>query len=264
MPVVAARCTQCGAELQVDNKQEAAICEYCGTPFIVEKAINNFHITQNFAGANVTIVGQDFNAIKTRASMFLEEGNFDKAMEYVDKALDIKVDDAELYCMRLLAKNSVKNIDELKNVHVRIKEDIDFERVLKWGDSELVRKLTSISNYVDNICDIDSLNKDKNILSNRRETFYSDLETVKRKYRGSKLLKVLCYIISIPFFLLGLLLCITALPLGLSFVLIAVVIFVFGSNYDKKATNEKTAIKNGIDLVEKQLKLIEDTISSKK
>ena len=37
MPFVAAKCPQCGAQLKVNDEKDAAICEFCGTPFIVEK-----------------------------------------------------------------------------------------------------------------------------------------------------------------------------------------------------------------------------------
>lgn len=47
MPFVPAKCTQCGANLAVDNEKDAAICQFCGTPFITEKAIQNFNITYN-------------------------------------------------------------------------------------------------------------------------------------------------------------------------------------------------------------------------
>lgn len=43
--VGAAICTQCGARLEVDPNCEAAICKYCNTPFITEKAINNYNTT---------------------------------------------------------------------------------------------------------------------------------------------------------------------------------------------------------------------------
>ena len=42
--LVPAICTQCGGQVQVDPSQEAAVCQYCGTPFIVEKAIQNYSI----------------------------------------------------------------------------------------------------------------------------------------------------------------------------------------------------------------------------
>lgn len=47
MPLVNAKCTNCGANLKVDNNKDAAICEFCGSAFIVEKAINNYSITNN-------------------------------------------------------------------------------------------------------------------------------------------------------------------------------------------------------------------------
>ena len=47
MPFVNAKCTNCGGSLEVDNTKDAWICSYCGSPFIVEKAINNYNITNN-------------------------------------------------------------------------------------------------------------------------------------------------------------------------------------------------------------------------
>ena len=60
MALVEAKCTNCGAKLEVDNTNEAAICPSCGSAFVVEKAINN--ITNNVTNentinaTNVTIV----------------------------------------------------------------------------------------------------------------------------------------------------------------------------------------------------------------
>ncbi len=57
--LVPATCTQCGAALQVDPDREAAVCPYCGTPYIVEKAIqyyntvhvhNTIHVQQGKKG----------------------------------------------------------------------------------------------------------------------------------------------------------------------------------------------------------------------
>ena len=35
-------CTQCGAQIEVDETRKADICQYCGAAFITEKAIANF------------------------------------------------------------------------------------------------------------------------------------------------------------------------------------------------------------------------------
>ncbi|WP_026662257.1 hypothetical protein [Butyrivibrio proteoclasticus] len=42
--IVPASCTQCGGTVEVDPQTDIATCPFCGTPFIVEKAINNYNI----------------------------------------------------------------------------------------------------------------------------------------------------------------------------------------------------------------------------
>ena len=42
MALVPAICTQCGAQIEVDDTHEAGVCNHCGTAFITEKAINNY------------------------------------------------------------------------------------------------------------------------------------------------------------------------------------------------------------------------------
>lgn len=47
MALVAAKCTQCGAKIEVDNSVEAGICSHCGTSFITEKVITNYVTSYN-------------------------------------------------------------------------------------------------------------------------------------------------------------------------------------------------------------------------
>lgn len=55
MALVPAKCTQCGANIEVDETKEAGICKYCGTAFITEKAINNYTINTD----NVVVNGEN-------------------------------------------------------------------------------------------------------------------------------------------------------------------------------------------------------------
>ncbi|MBO4343172.1 MAG: leucine-rich repeat domain-containing protein [Clostridia bacterium] len=57
MPLVNAKCTNCGSNLEVDNTKDAAICQYCGMPYVVEKAINNFNVTNNIQANVVNVFG---------------------------------------------------------------------------------------------------------------------------------------------------------------------------------------------------------------
>lgn len=59
MPFVQAKCPNCGGILAVDASHEAAVCQYCNTPFITEKAINNVNITNYVTANNVVIENQD-------------------------------------------------------------------------------------------------------------------------------------------------------------------------------------------------------------
>ncbi len=53
MALVNAKCTNCGGTLEVDNTKDALICSHCGSPFITEKAINNYNTTHNHFTTNV-------------------------------------------------------------------------------------------------------------------------------------------------------------------------------------------------------------------
>lgn len=57
MSLVNAKCTNCGANLTVDEAKDAAICQYCGSAFIVEKAINNYKVVNNIKAKVVKVYG---------------------------------------------------------------------------------------------------------------------------------------------------------------------------------------------------------------
>lgn len=99
MPLVPAICTQCGAQIEVDDTHEAGICKHCGTAFITEKAINQYtiNITNNnsFAGANVTITTNiDTENLLNLASTCIEANDYTKAKEYIDEVLKYDVKNA--------------------------------------------------------------------------------------------------------------------------------------------------------------------------
>lgn len=87
MPLVNAKCTNCGAPLQVDNKQEAAVCQYCGSAFIVEKAIQNFNIsvTNNITAQNVIIAGKG----EMEKERLLQNAQTNENFKEYDKAYEI-------------------------------------------------------------------------------------------------------------------------------------------------------------------------------
>lgn len=93
---VQAKCTNCGAALEVDPTQEAAICKFCNTPFIVQKAINNYNITasgnMNINGAVINIHGNNADNLLKRAKEFEDADECAKALQYYEKVLDLDAD----------------------------------------------------------------------------------------------------------------------------------------------------------------------------
>lgn len=88
MALVPAICTQCGAQIEVDNTHEAGICKHCGTAFITEKVINNYTTNvinnNNFYGANVTITNTvDLKSAIDMAKIALKSHDYAKADEYL-------------------------------------------------------------------------------------------------------------------------------------------------------------------------------------
>lgn len=59
MLLVAARCINCGGVLEVNPTKDAAICPFCNTPLIVEKAIKQYNTTNNIQADVVNIIGSD-------------------------------------------------------------------------------------------------------------------------------------------------------------------------------------------------------------
>lgn len=67
MTLVNAKCTNCGANLKVDCSKDAAICEFCGSAFIVEKAVNNYNtINQNKTHAHIVNIYDGTNGSLSR------------------------------------------------------------------------------------------------------------------------------------------------------------------------------------------------------
>lgn len=91
MAMIAAKCTNCGANIQVDKTKEAGICESCGTAFITEKVINNYNttVTNNFNGATINIEGHNLDNLLKMANLSWESKDYKAALDSCDKALMI-------------------------------------------------------------------------------------------------------------------------------------------------------------------------------
>lgn len=120
MPLVNAKCTNCGADLNVDSNKEAAVCDFCGSAFIVEKAINNYNITNNINANVVNIYNQTSN--NTNPDFIIESG---KLLKYKGEAQEVVIPDE----VHTIGKDAFKNTPIKKVVFhkgiVSIEKDLE-------------------------------------------------------------------------------------------------------------------------------------------
>lgn len=119
MPLVAAKCTQCGANIEVDDTKEAGICKFCGTAFITEKAITNYNTyvtnNNNFAGANINVLGANVDNLLTLARNAEEVGNYDEAKEYYTRVLENQPSNCDALIGKGVSSLYSSNLNEIKS-----------------------------------------------------------------------------------------------------------------------------------------------------
>ena len=81
MALIPAKCTQCGANIQVNSDYKAGTCPHCGTNFITENAINNYNVNYN--------VTKIINNTKEKADDLIADGLALWRLGEVTRALDI-------------------------------------------------------------------------------------------------------------------------------------------------------------------------------
>lgn len=118
--IVPAKCTSCGASVEVDSSQESARCPFCNATYLVDKAIQNYNINVNGSlsvnGATININGRSVENLLIRAEQFAKDGNFKKAMAYFEEVLDSNAYIAE-------AQQGVQRINDVLNNYVYFRED---------------------------------------------------------------------------------------------------------------------------------------------
>ena len=150
MPLVECKCTNCGAVLKVDSAHDAAVCEFCKTPFIVQKAINNFNNINNISDSVVNIYGgnsQEKENLIKRMLMFVEEGKREQALQYSERVLDMDPECAEAYLCKLLVSLNIRQISDLEKLQEPFDRNENYLKVIKYSD-ELGEKIKRANNIV--------------------------------------------------------------------------------------------------------------------
>lgn len=105
MSLVAAKCTECGAQIEVDSSKEGGVCKYCGTSFLTEKVINNYitNVQNNFDGATINVNGPKVEHMLKNGLRTYEEGNYEEAYKIFTQVLNFDSDCTEALLYRGLS-----------------------------------------------------------------------------------------------------------------------------------------------------------------
>ena len=103
MALVIAKCTGCGANINVDDSKRSGICEFCRAEFVTQDVIKNTHITKNFAGANINIVKEDVESLLIMARKSLDIENIVDAMNRIDRVLEVEPTSSKVWLMKIEA-----------------------------------------------------------------------------------------------------------------------------------------------------------------
>lgn len=98
MSLVNCKCTNCGSNLSVDDMKDAAICEYCGSAFIVEKAVNNYNISNIISADVINIYSSETKDFIVRAG---------ELIKYVGEESDIIIPDSVTHIGKKVFKGCV-------------------------------------------------------------------------------------------------------------------------------------------------------------
>ena len=96
MGFVAAKCTQCGAAIEVDDSQKTGICKYCGMTYTSEQVINHYNQSIQIGNATINVQGMNIENLILRGKQYEEEGDLHKALDYYNQVLDADINNNEI------------------------------------------------------------------------------------------------------------------------------------------------------------------------
>lgn len=134
--LVAAKCTQCGAELQVNDSASKLTCKYCGMEFVVQDAITNYvqNNTYNIENAVINMKNEIDDKLDSAKSLIENIKDYEKAYEILIPMETRAISRKEYWKYLILAKTH--NYSKIKI------SKFEFEEIEKYYETLI--KITKI------------------------------------------------------------------------------------------------------------------------
>lgn len=149
MGFIALKCPSCGANIQLNDTQEFGFCQYCGTKIIQD--IQKIKITVE---NEVKVQGiSTVENLLIRAKQYLDEKQFSKAFEYIDKILDIDANNQTAHKLK-------KEIETQKvEMQIQTSKNARLHSLIESAELELSKSnFTKAKSYIDDALYLDPNN----------------------------------------------------------------------------------------------------------
>ncbi len=115
MSFIAAKCTECGAAIEVDDTKDAGICKFCGTVFVTQKVIShhNTYITKNITKNIYGDDRADAEEYLKNGETFLDLKDWNRAQNAFTQAAGLAPDNYQVWLG--LARAETENFTSLQN-----------------------------------------------------------------------------------------------------------------------------------------------------
>ena len=104
MNLVSAKCPNCGANIQVDSERNECFCSFCGSKINTQQAISLVVKVDKSA---------DYKNYLRLASENAEMSQFDEAVSYIDKALEIHPDSSQAWMLKAFFTSQSKEVEPI-------------------------------------------------------------------------------------------------------------------------------------------------------
>ncbi|MBR4543206.1 MAG: TIR domain-containing protein [Lachnospiraceae bacterium] len=134
--------------------------------------------------------GGNADSLKKRAYLFLEQGDFNQAIQYFEKVLDIDPEDSECYWGKLLAEHNCRDDSFLKKVLTPISSDKNYLMAIRFADEEQAKKYKSYCELIDKRVEEERRRKEEQARIAAEEAEQRRMEEEKKRAEEERIAKL--------------------------------------------------------------------------
>ena len=183
-------CPSCGAKLTSQNNSNMFICEFCDSTVIRAKSSPQ----QDFAS--------NTDALLTRAFLFLEESEFDKAHQYFENILDLNPHCSQAYIGKLLSRLRLHTIQDLVHAPMLLTAYDDYNKAVRFASQEELETYEQLNAAVLQQYQTEKLQREQEIVEWERyiseaEQYLAAHKNDYRKLRRRKAIWLVLFILAV-------------------------------------------------------------------